>query len=154
MPRKFQYHTLPILSTQPLRSLIQPHARAFEEACKLDKAHILNFAEEVIRGQPFFILSMLLRKLGPKLREAAGLGLWQIVSVPSSESVTGKLVALPDLSSIQGRSMSEPTVIVAESLSGNEDIPVCCALGRNGCWELIIVRHATMLCNGSPAHTP
>lgn len=97
---------------------------------------------------------MLLRKLGPKLREAAGLGLWQIVSVPSSESVTGKLVALPDLSSIQGRSMSEPTVIVAESLSGNEDIPVCCALGRNGCWELIIVRHATMLCNGSPAHTP
>lgn len=68
--------------------------------------------------------------LGPKLREAAGLGNWQVVSLGPRESVSGKVVVLPDLSSVQGQALSEPTIIIAEALTGNEDIPVSKRVSR------------------------
>ena len=48
------------------------------EACKLDPKYITNFGEEVVRGQPVFVLSILLQKLEPMLREAAGVAPWQV----------------------------------------------------------------------------
>lgn len=51
---------------------------ACREACKLDPKYITNFGEEVVRGQPVFVLSILLQKLEPMLREAAGVAPWQV----------------------------------------------------------------------------
>ncbi len=48
------------------------------EACKLDPKYITNFGEEVVRGQPVFVLSILLQRLEPMLREAAGVAPWQV----------------------------------------------------------------------------
>lgn len=48
------------------------------EACKLDPKYITNFGEEVVRGQPVFVLSLLLQRLEPMLREAAGVAPWQV----------------------------------------------------------------------------
>lgn len=42
------------------------------------QAYIRNFGEEVVRGQPAFVLSMLLRWLAPALRETAGVSSWQV----------------------------------------------------------------------------
>lgn len=56
----------------------QPHAEAFGAACNIDSAYILNFGEEVVRGQPVFVLSGLLQDLEKALRSAAGAGPWQV----------------------------------------------------------------------------
>ena len=44
----------------------------------LSQAYISNFGEEVVRGQPLFVLSTLLRWLAPQLRESAGISSWQV----------------------------------------------------------------------------
>lgn len=100
---------------------MQPHAERFGAACAIDPKYTLNFGEEVVRGQPAFILSVLLRTLDPTLRAAAGVGAWQVVSQAVGG---GELTLMGDLEGIQGRSFSSPVVIVAERLTGNEDIPV------------------------------
>lgn len=41
------------------------------------QAYITNFGEEVVRGQPLFVLSTLLKWLAPELRQAAGVSSWQ-----------------------------------------------------------------------------
>ena len=67
------------------------------EACKLDPKYITNFGEEVVRGQPVFVLSILLQKLEPMLREAAGVAPWQ-VSQRICASASPVLVSSIDLS--------------------------------------------------------
>ncbi len=42
----------------------QPLAERFGAACGIDPAYITNFGEEVVRGQPLFVLSILLQHLG------------------------------------------------------------------------------------------
>jgi alpha-glucan,water dikinase len=98
---------------------IQPHAVAFGQACNIDQAYILNFSEEVVRGQSVFVLSGLLQDLERHLREAAGAGAWQIVSqVPAvGEVIVG------NLEDMQGTSFDRPVVVLAQTLGGMEDIP-------------------------------
>ena len=57
-------------------------------ACNIDEAYITNFGEEVVRGQPVFVLSILLRYLKPMLRASAGVGSWQ---ARSANGLTGVL---------------------------------------------------------------
>jgi alpha-glucan,water dikinase len=102
--------------------LVQPLADRFGAACDIDQAYIMNFGEEVVRSQPLFILSPLLQRLGPSLRAAADVGAWQVVSQGSGVAA-GKLISMPDLSSIQGKPPAEPVAILVEKLTGNEDIP-------------------------------
>lgn len=49
-----------------------------QEACDIDTQYIANFGEEIIRGQPLFVLSILLQNLEPMLRKTAGKGDWQV----------------------------------------------------------------------------
>lgn len=58
--------------------VLQPHAVAFGKACNIDQAFILNFSEEVVRGQSVFVLSGLMQELEKHLRQAAGAGAWQV----------------------------------------------------------------------------
>ncbi|EFJ40001.1 hypothetical protein VOLCADRAFT_120077 [Volvox carteri f. nagariensis] len=110
-----------------LYGLVQPHAAAFGSTCRLDPVHVTNFGEEVVRGQTLFVVSLLLQRLEPQLREAAGGAPWQIVSQAGGGStaaaVAGRVVAVASLSEVQGSSYSQPTVLLASALTGVEDIP-------------------------------
>eukprot|EP00210_Caulerpa_lentillifera_P004353 g4151.t1 len=61
------------------------------------------FAEEVIRGGPAFALSS-----------------WQIISPVTA---IGRVVSVPDLHEVQDTVYKEPTIILAERVSGEEEIP-------------------------------
>ena len=78
------------------------------------------FSEEVIRGGPAFALALLLGPLDPVLRKAAGLGGWQVIS-PARAS--GRVRLVDRLIAVQGERFPEPTVLVADAVSGNEEIP-------------------------------
>lgn len=56
-------------------------AERFQKVCRLNPAFTANFGEEVVRGQPLFVLSWLLQSLGPMLRSSAGVGNW-LVNTP------------------------------------------------------------------------
>ena len=62
----------------PQKAVCDSSAHVCREACKLDPKYITNFGEEVVRGQPVFVLSLLLQRLEPMLREAAGVAPWQV----------------------------------------------------------------------------
>jgi hypothetical protein len=64
----------------PLASQVAPEGvlRRLSFASCFLQAYIRNFGEEVVRGQPAFVLSMLLRWLAPALRETAGVSSWQV----------------------------------------------------------------------------
>ena len=72
------------------------------------------------------MVSKLLLKMMPALREAAGLGHWHLVSAGYGSSVgvaTGIMLKLPSLDMIQGHRLETPHVIVSMALYGHEDIP-------------------------------
>ena len=64
--------------SEPAVHILELALSGCREACKLDPKYITNFGEEVVRGQPVFVLSILLQKLEPMLREAAGVAPWQV----------------------------------------------------------------------------
>eukprot|EP00200_Dunaliella_tertiolecta_P010550 CAMPEP_0202370036 /NCGR_PEP_ID=MMETSP1127-20130417/1744_1 /ASSEMBLY_ACC=CAM_ASM_000462 /TAXON_ID=3047 /ORGANISM="Dunaliella tertiolecta, Strain CCMP1320" /LENGTH=1145 /DNA_ID=CAMNT_0048965873 /DNA_START=13 /DNA_END=3450 /DNA_ORIENTATION=- len=103
---------------------VQPHAERFAEACKLDRAYIDNFGEEVVRGRPLFVLAPLIQALQPMMREAAGVSSWQVVS-QGQGLLSGVLTPTASLADVQGKSYAEgpPTLLLAEHVGGNEDIP-------------------------------
>ena len=67
-------------------------------------------------------------------------GSWQLVSPAPGGSVSGEAAAVPALADVQGSSFSRPTVLLADVVGGDEDIPevcfstanlaCCCTLGR------------------------
>lgn len=115
-------------------SLTQPVADAFLEKIgtdKIDPAYIANFGEEVVRGSPTFVLSGLLRAIDARAREAAGAGSWEIVAAPpagnssADGAIVGVVRSLASLAEVAGEDLSAtPTVVVAEAVGGNEDIPL------------------------------
>ncbi len=78
------------------------------------------FSEEVIRGGPAFALSLLLRRLEPLLRQAAGLGGWQVISPAPA---LGRLRVADRLLDVQAEAFPEATVLVAATVEGTEEIP-------------------------------
>jgi len=111
---------------------VQPSAEIFASHCDIESSYILNFSEEVVRGQSATVLGQLLQLAGQHLRDAAGVGPWDIASVGSSDVLIGSLQIMPNLDSIQGAVIDTPTVIIADKLTGNEDIPenvVCIITG-------------------------
>ncbi len=58
--------------------------RCQQAACQIDPQYILNFGEEIVRGQPLFVLSILLQNLEPMLRKTAGMAEWQVPNLPTS----------------------------------------------------------------------
>jgi alpha-glucan,water dikinase len=104
-----------------LYQLLQPKAEFLGCGFQAEDWTIKLFSEEVVRGSSLgFVLSILLRHLDPMLRKAAHLGDWQVVSPGHG---AGKLEAVPSLRSIQHQRFDTPTVIVTDSVSGDEDIP-------------------------------
>ncbi len=101
-------------------TVFQPKAEFLGTAFHAAPWSVTLFSEEVVRGRIAFVLSMLLRFLDPLLRKSAALGDWQIIS-PRQASGTVEIV--DSLKSIQSRSFERPTVIVSDTVAGDEEIP-------------------------------
>ncbi len=99
---------------------LQPRAEFLGVAFGAEPWTVPLFSEEVIRGGPAFAFALLLRHLDPILRKAAGLGGWQVIS-PAGAS--GRVRVLDHLIDVQAERFAEPTVLVADVVSGNEEIP-------------------------------
>jgi alpha-glucan,water dikinase len=99
---------------------LQPKAEALGTEFHAQSWTIALFSEEVIRGGPAFTLSLLLRPLDRLLRQQAGLGGWQIISPACSG---GKVRPVPRLLDVQSERFTEPTVLIADYVSGEEEIP-------------------------------
>lgn len=87
---------------------------------------------QVIRGTAATPCSQLLSLLDPALRRAAGLGAWQIIS-PASGTATGKLEVAERMAHVQHASYREPTVLLVDSIGGEEDIPEVCQPFLDAC---------------------
>jgi len=101
-------------------SALQPKAVFLGGAFHAAPWSVNLFSEEVIRGQLEFALSAILRRLDPILRKQAHLGNWQVVSPGIA---TGYVEVTPHLRSLQGKGFSRPTVVIAEKVGGDEEIP-------------------------------
>jgi alpha-glucan,water dikinase len=106
--------------TDAIYRRLQPRAEFLGEAFGAAAWSIPLFSEEVIRGGPPFALSLLLRALDPLLRKSAGLGGWQVIS-PAIAS--GKVRVVDQLLAVQGERFTEPTVLIADRVSGSEEVP-------------------------------
>lgn len=100
--------------------LFQPNAELLGNAFKADSWSINLFTEEVVRGTPAFVLSQLMRQIDPLLRKTANLGNWQIISRGDGR---GKLEFVSELKSVQSQIYNCPTVIIADKVMGDEDVP-------------------------------
>jgi len=84
--------------------------------------HVLSlFSEEIIRGTAAAPLSQMLRALDPVIRKVANMGSWQIVS---NANAAGVVVPVASLADVVNMKYSQPTVIVADRVGGEEDIPI------------------------------
>jgi alpha-glucan,water dikinase len=101
--------------------LLQPKAEYLGNGFQAESWAVNLFSEEVVRGGSLgFVLSMLLRHLDPALRQAAHLGNWQIISRGRG---AGRVEVVDALRSVQGRHFEVPTVVVADKVTGEEEIP-------------------------------
>eukprot|EP00899_Mesostigma_viride_P013200 jgi/Mesvir1/21881/Mv01950-RA.1 len=100
--------------------VVQPPAEALGRAANIEESYITNFGEEVVRGQSAFNLSPLLSRLEPMLREAAGMGSWQVVS---QVATAGEAVVVASLADIQGKDYPSPVILFTKQVGGMEDIP-------------------------------
>jgi len=101
--------------------LFQPKAEYLGHGFQAETWTITLFSEEVVRGGSLgFVLSLLLRHLDPLLRQAAHLGDWQIVSRGRG---AGKVEVVDSLRSLQRTRFTTPTVVVADQVMGDEEIP-------------------------------
>ncbi len=106
--------------TDHYHQLLQPKAELLGHAFHADSWTIDLFSEEVVRGSALFVLSILLRHIHPVLRETAHLGNWQVIS---RGRAMGRVQIVEILRSMQAKSFDDPTIIIAEKVIGNEEIP-------------------------------
>jgi len=99
--------------------LFQPKAEYLGRAFQADLWAIDLFVEEVLRGRPAFAMSMLFRYLDPLLRKNARMGDWQVISPGHA---AGELEVFEALKSVEGKSFDRPVIIVAEKVTGYEEI--------------------------------
>ena len=102
------------------RDFLQPKAELLGQAFGADAWAVEIFSDEVVRGTLASVLSTLLHGLQPRLRRAADLGDWQVIS-PGQGG--GRLEVVGTLESVQRMRFDRPVVVLADRLSGYEEIP-------------------------------
>ncbi|KAL1550865.1 alpha-glucan, water dikinase [Salvia divinorum] len=100
--------------------LLQPSAEYLGTLLGVDQGAVDIFTEEIIRAGSAASLSSLLNRLDPILRQTANLGSWQVISPVEA---VGYVVVADQLLSVQNKSYSRPTILVAKSVKGEEEIP-------------------------------
>lgn len=101
-------------------------SRAIGLAAECDAWAIDLFPEEVVRGGPAFAVSLVLGAVEPSLRRAAGAGSWQVVSPAPADGATGVVRVVPGLAELQEATMPEPTLLIADVVTGEEEVPEGC----------------------------
>eukprot|EP00184_Porphyridium_aerugineum_P007024 CAMPEP_0184695308 /NCGR_PEP_ID=MMETSP0313-20130426/2986_1 /TAXON_ID=2792 /ORGANISM="Porphyridium aerugineum, Strain SAG 1380-2" /LENGTH=1117 /DNA_ID=CAMNT_0027153743 /DNA_START=54 /DNA_END=3407 /DNA_ORIENTATION=- len=118
--------------TADLVKLLQPKAEALAKAAHIEESFVTNFSEEVVRAQPSFLVSVLMRYLVPHIRGVAGVGPWQVVSVgqfagmPLNVLHGCQVLDMSNLADIQGQTFTDsvPRLVLANAVDGNCDIPL------------------------------
>ncbi|KAH1122512.1 hypothetical protein J1N35_005672 [Gossypium stocksii] len=100
--------------------ILQPSAEYLGSLLGVDQWAINIFTEEIIRAGSAATLSSLINRLDPVLRETAHLGSWQVIS---PVEVVGFVEVVDELLSVQNKSYDRPTILVAKSVKGEEEIP-------------------------------
>ncbi|XP_055810349.1 alpha-glucan water dikinase, chloroplastic isoform X2 [Solanum dulcamara] len=100
--------------------LLQPSAEYLGSILGVDQWALNIFTEEIIRAGSAASLSSLLNRLDPVLRKTANLGSWQIISPVEA---VGYVVVVDELLSVQNKTYEKPTILVAKSVKGEEEIP-------------------------------
>jgi alpha-glucan, water dikinase len=107
--------------TERFDKLLKPKAEHLGHGFQAEPWTINLFTEEVVRGNSLgFVLSGLLRELDKLLRQAAKLGSWQIVSRGRG---SGVVVLANSLRAVQSAQYKTPTIIIADNVMGDEEIP-------------------------------
>ncbi|KAM0856328.1 hypothetical protein ACQ4PT_049161 [Festuca glaucescens] len=101
-------------------NMMQPSAEYLGSLLNVDEWAVDIFTEEIIRGGSAATLSALLNRFDPVLRNVAHLGSWQVIS---PVEVTGYVVVVDKLLSVQNKSYDKPTILMAKSVKGEEEIP-------------------------------
>ncbi len=119
-----------------LAGVLRPAAAALGPRLNVPAAAAALLPEEAVRAGCGAPLAQLVAALQPKLRVLAGVGDWQIVSRGrGSGAVSGRVVCVARLAEVQYETYAEPVVLVANRVSGEEEIPqgalrwVCWASG-------------------------
>ncbi|KAK3416768.1 hypothetical protein EUGRSUZ_H02531 [Eucalyptus grandis] len=102
------------------QQVLQPSAEYLGSSLGVDRWAINIFTEEIIRAGSAASLSSLLNRLDPILRKTANLGSWQVIS---SFEVVGYVSVVKELLAVQNKSYEKPTILVAKSVRGEEEIP-------------------------------
>ncbi|PON44874.1 Pyruvate, phosphate dikinase [Parasponia andersonii] len=100
--------------------VLQPSADYLGSLLSVDQWAVNIFTEEIIRAGSAASLSSLLNRLDPVLRKTAHLGSWQVIS---PVEVVGYVVVVDELLAVQNKSYEQPTILVAKSVKGEEEIP-------------------------------
>lgn len=90
---------------------------------KLSEHAFKIFSEEILRGTLFFSLSMILRKIDPKVREIAHLGNWLIISKGRSHGSRGYIQYVKHLKDVMHLTYDRRTVLLCERIDGEEEVP-------------------------------
>lgn len=106
--------------SQYYHKTIQPSVQYLGGLLSVERWVIDIFTEELIRAGSAGSLSMLVNRLDPILRKVANLGCWQVIS---PAEVCGIVIAVSELISVQNKVYKKPTVIIANKVSGEEEIP-------------------------------
>ncbi|XVE85121.1 hypothetical protein DITRI_Ditri17bG0066500 [Diplodiscus trichospermus] len=99
---------------------LQPSAEYLGSLLGVDQWAINIFTEEIIRSGSAATLSLLVNRLDPVLRETAHLGSWQVIS---PVEVVGYVDVVDELLAVQNKFYDQPTILVAKSVKGEEEIP-------------------------------
>ncbi|XP_025817671.1 alpha-glucan water dikinase, chloroplastic-like [Panicum hallii] len=100
--------------------ILQPSAEYLGSLLGVEQWTVNIFTEEIIRSGSAASLSLLLNHLDPVLRNITNLGSWQIIS---PVEVIGYVTVVDELLTVQNKSYGKPTVLVANSVKGEEEIP-------------------------------
>jgi alpha-glucan,water dikinase len=104
-----------------LYQMLQTKAEYLGRGFQAEGWAISLFSEEVVRGSSLgFALSMMLHQIDPLLRKAARLSPWQIISRGRG---VGKVETVQSLHAIQQTTFKSPVVIIADEVSGDEELP-------------------------------
>ncbi len=106
--------------TEAIYARLQPKAEFLGKRLRVEGWTIPLFSEEVIRGGPAFVLSLLLRRMDRVLRTRAGIGGWQVIS---SAPAAGRVCLVESLLAIQNKRFGEAAVLVTDKVTGEEEIP-------------------------------
>ncbi|XP_028754486.1 alpha-glucan water dikinase, chloroplastic isoform X1 [Neltuma alba] len=102
------------------QKILQPSAEYLGSLLGVDRWAVEIFTEEIIRAGSAATLSSLLNRLDPILRKTANLGSWQVISPVEA---TGYVDVVDELLAVQNKSYERPTILVAKSVKGEEEIP-------------------------------